>query len=69
MGILREKRIAAVLSQRDLAIRAGVDRKTVVDLERCPHKRPHPRTVRKLATALGIPPADLAGLLLQEVPA
>lgn len=64
MGILKEKRLAAVLSQGELSDRAGVDRRTIILLERePPGVCPHPKTVRKLATALGVEPAELAGLL------
>ena len=70
MNILQEKRLAAVLSKQDLAELSGVDRKTITALERVPPSyTPRPKTVQKLAKALGIPPAHLAGLLLQEVPA
>ena len=64
MGILKEKRLAAVLSQGELSDLAGVDRRTIILLEREPPSiRPHPKTLRKLATALGVEPAELAGLL------
>lgn len=67
VGILEDKRLDAGLSQRELAALAGVDRGTVRALEEePPAKRPHPKTVRKLAAALGIKPAALAQLLRQE---
>jgi len=62
---LRELRQAKVLSQRDLAERAGVTQKTIVDTERG-KIRPHPRTIRKLAAALGIEPEALAAELRRE---
>lgn len=70
MSILRAKRLEAALSQQELADRAGVDINTVGALEKDPvQHRPHPKTVRKLAEALGIAPAVLVGLFNQEVPA
>lgn len=67
VGILEDKRLEAGLSQRELAVMAGVDRGTVRALEKePPAKRPHPKTIRKLAAALGIKPVVLADLLRQE---
>jgi len=59
---LRDVRQAKVLTQRELAERAGVAEKTVVDTERG-KIRPHPRTIRKLAAALGMDPEALAAEL------
>jgi transcriptional regulator with XRE-family HTH domain len=56
---LRELREAHVLSQRDLAELAGVSPKTILDIEQN-RIRPQPGTIRKIATALGMEPADLA---------
>jgi transcriptional regulator with XRE-family HTH domain len=55
---LRELRIRAALSQADLATRAGVSRTTIIRLEQ---GNPHvlPSTLRKLARALRVKPADL----------
>ena len=50
-------RIAAALSQRELAKSAGVSHVTIARLE-SGHDA-HPRTIRKLAEALGVKPADL----------
>ncbi len=64
MGILEQHRLDAGLSQRELAAKANVNPKTVIALEKDPPaKRPHPRTVRKLADALSIKPKELAPLL------
>jgi transcriptional regulator with XRE-family HTH domain len=56
---LRELRLERVLSQRELAERAGVSPKTVLDVE-TGKIRPHPATLRKLAAALGVEPSALA---------
>lgn len=69
VGILARMRLDLGYSQRDLAAVARVDRNTVKDLERDPPRRPHPKTVRKLAMALGCTPAALAYLYQEEVAA
>jgi transcriptional regulator with XRE-family HTH domain len=56
---LRELRQAQVLSQRDLAERAGVSPKTILDIEQN-RIRPQPGTIRKIAAALGMEPSALA---------
>lgn len=56
---LRQERERAVLSQAELAERAGVEVMTVSRIERGTVKRPYPETIRKLATALGVSPAWL----------
>jgi transcriptional regulator with XRE-family HTH domain len=56
---LRELRRARVLSQRDLAARAKVSQKTIVDIE-SGKIHPHPVTLRKLAEALGVEPEALS---------
>jgi len=56
---LRELRQAKVLSQRELAQRAKVSQKTIVDIE-TGKIHPHPATLRKLAAALGVEPEALA---------
>jgi transcriptional regulator with XRE-family HTH domain len=56
---LRELRDHASLSQADLALRAGVSRATVADLEA--GKRPaRPSTRPKLAEALRVEPHELS---------
>ena len=62
---LRELRAEQVLSQQDLATRAGVSKTTVVQIE-AGRIRPHPSTVRKLAAALGLPARELRDQLCQE---
>ncbi len=56
---LRELRELRALSQAELAERAGIGKATVSRLEKANHPPPRPRTVRKLAAALGVEPADL----------
>lgn len=55
---LREVRERRALSQGELAALAGVNRNTVLFAEAC-RIEPQPRTVRKLATALGVEPHEL----------
>lgn len=54
---LSELRHAALLSQRDLARRAGVTQQTIVRLEQGQAARPV--TIRKIATALELTPSEL----------
>jgi transcriptional regulator with XRE-family HTH domain len=56
---LRELREERLLSQKELAAKAHVSNKTIVDIE-TGKIRPHPSTLRKLARALGVPNAALA---------
>lgn len=56
---LKEWRERRAFSQAELADRAGVSKLTVTRLERPGSGIPHPRTVRKLASALGLEPQDL----------
>jgi transcriptional regulator with XRE-family HTH domain len=58
MPTLREIRLGQALSQRDLAKKAGVTPKTIVDLELGRHE-PRLRTIRTLAEALGVHPQDI----------
>ena len=64
---LRELRQQRVLSLRDLADKASVSKATIVNIE-AGKIRPHPATIRKLAAALGIEPAELAAQLRAELP-
>ena len=64
---LRELREDRLLSQRELARRAGVSNKTIVDIE-AGRIRPHPATLRKLAEALGVEPPALSEYLRRERP-
>src|ERR1700728_4804791 len=52
---LREQRVAAGLTQEDLAERSGVSVRAIADLERGRTRRPYPSSVRALARALGLP--------------
>ena len=56
---LREVRDRRLLSQRELAEKAGLSPTTILKLEDDRVKEPHPRTIRKLAGALGVDPAEL----------
>jgi transcriptional regulator with XRE-family HTH domain len=55
---LRELREAMPMSQRELAEKARVSPKTILDIE-LNRTRPHARTVRRLAEALGMEPSAL----------
>ena len=56
---LRELREARFLSLRDLAAKAGVAYVTIHRIETGQRVRPYPSTLRKLAKALGVEPAEL----------
>jgi transcriptional regulator with XRE-family HTH domain len=56
---LREVRDHRLLSQRELAEKAGLSPTTILKLADDRVKEPHPRTVRKLAQALEVDPAEL----------
>lgn len=55
---LRAARLAAAYSQRDLHAATGVATATISELETA-KRGAYPRTVRKLAKALGVAPAAL----------
>ena len=55
---LREWRIQRILTQKELAQKAGVAEVTVAAIERG-HQLPSPRTSRKLAEVLGVAPLDI----------
>ena len=55
---LREIRRRQALTQRQLAARAGTGQGTISKLEKL-ERSARPSSVRKLAAALGVPPADL----------
>lgn len=59
MQSLREWRLGQLLSIDDLAERAGVSNKTIVDIE---HGRVTPklRTMRRLTEALKVAPSDVS---------
>ena len=55
---LKRERERALLTQQELAERADVGYPTVSRIEN-DHVEPHFRTIRKLAKALGVDPAEL----------
>ena len=55
---VRELRKRALLTQRQLAEKSGIGVNTIVRIERN-QVEPHGQTIRKLADALGVRPADL----------
>ena len=56
---LRKVRDKRLLSQRELAERAGLSPTTILKLESGRVDEPHPRTIRKLADALEVDPYEL----------
>lgn len=56
---LKRHRILAGLTQQELAERAGMHRATIAALENTKHPA-RPRTLKKLADALGVRTQDLA---------
>jgi transcriptional regulator with XRE-family HTH domain len=67
-ALLRRHRLAAGLSQEELAERAGLSRRGVSDLERGERRTPHLSTVRRLTEALELNLADRAVLLASAQP-
>ena len=65
---LRRLRLAAGLSQEDLAERAGLSARGVSDLERGLRASPRPATIRMLADALGLGPEERDALLAATHP-
>lgn len=63
-AVLRQYRVAAAISQEDLAARAGLGVRTVSDIERGVSRAPHPATVARLAEGLGLSPAERATFAL-----
>jgi predicted ATPase/DNA-binding XRE family transcriptional regulator len=57
---LRRHRLAAGMTQENLAERSGLSVRGISDLERGVKQRPHPETVRMLAAALDLPPEALS---------
>jgi transcriptional regulator with XRE-family HTH domain len=57
---LKRVRTRRLLTQEELAERAGVSAATVVNVERN-QQEPHFRTIRKLAEALNVDPTTLLG--------
>src|SRR5215213_7355075 len=62
-GLLRSYRVAAGLTQEELAERAGVSTRGVSDLERGAHGLPRKDTLQLLLDALTLPPTDRAALV------
>lgn len=60
---LRGLRLAAGLTQEELALRAGLSPNAVGALERGARRRPYPHTVRALSDALNLPEGERAALL------
>lgn len=56
---LRQLREARALSLRELQELSGVNYNTIWFIEAGRRQRAHPRTVRKLAQALGVEPTEL----------
>jgi transcriptional regulator with XRE-family HTH domain len=56
---LHRRRRAAGLSQTELSEASGVAQSTIASIERGKHTKPHPKTLRKLATGLGVKITDL----------
>jgi len=54
-SLLRWERVRAGLTQKQLAEKAKLDEVTVNHIENDKRRRPHPRTIHKLAEALGVP--------------
>ena len=70
--LLRQYRLACGLSQEELAERSGLAVRTIANMERGRTARPHRRSVRSLADALGLPEPqreqlDRASRLLAEL--
>jgi transcriptional regulator with XRE-family HTH domain len=57
---LKQIRTRRLLTQEELAEKAGVSAATVVNVERN-NQEPHFRTIRKLAKALAVDPTELLG--------
>ena len=62
--LLRQHRLTAGLSQERLAERSGLSVRGLSDLERGARRRPQAETLRLLAEALGLTPAERAGLAM-----
>jgi transcriptional regulator with XRE-family HTH domain len=57
---LREFRTRRLLTQEELAEKAGISPSTVANIEN-DNREPHFRTIRKLAKALDVDPTELLG--------
>jgi transcriptional regulator with XRE-family HTH domain len=56
---LKELRLDQGLSQEELHQMTGVSRDTISKMETGDRPNPHPRTLRRLASALGVTVADI----------
>ncbi|MFC7546974.1 ATP-binding protein [Plantactinospora sp. GCM10030261] len=63
-AVVRHHRIAAGLSQRAVAVRAGLSERAVRDIERGGTTRPRPHSIRLLAGALGLDGDALGAFLV-----
>src|SRR5262245_58333020 len=61
--LLQRHRLAAGLSQNELAESAGLSRRGISDLERGVRRSPYPATVRRLAAALSLSPLEQSAFL------
>ena len=66
--VLRQLRTAAALSQEDAGRACGLSLRGISDLERGVRRAPHLTTVRLLADALALGPADRQALLAAARP-
>jgi predicted ATPase/DNA-binding XRE family transcriptional regulator len=66
--LLQQCRLAAGLSQEELAERAGLSRRGISDLERAARRSPHPATLRRLADALNLDEPQRAALMASAHP-
>src|SRR5262245_52649064 len=66
--LLRRYRMEAGLTQEALAERAGLSVRGISDLERGVKQRPHRDTLRMLADALNLTPAQRAALIAATAP-
>lgn len=67
-ALLRRSRLAAGLTQEELAERAGMSAQAIGRLERGDRQRPYPNTVRRLVDALGLVGDARAAFLAQAPP-
>ncbi|MBA2557219.1 MAG: helix-turn-helix domain-containing protein, partial [Chloroflexi bacterium] len=61
--LLRQHRLAASLTQEELAERAGISARGISDLERGARSHPHRETLRLLADALGLSGAERSAFM------
>ena len=59
MHRLKARRVFLGMSQKDLAMIAGISQPTIAQIEIGNHIRPHPSTINALAKALDVKPAWL----------